>query len=409
MFLSLCILGRQPALGLAELESLFGADNVQPINQAALVATSPKDIPFHRLGGTIKLCKVLTELDTTDWKKLIAYIEKTIPEHLSYITEGKIKLGLSVYGMNINVHEINRSGLAIKKVVKREGRSIRIIPNTTPELNSAQVIHNNLTGPNGLELVFVKNGDKTILAQTTNIQDIEAYAARDQARPKRDAKVGMLPPKLAQIIVNLAGSHTLSTTGAPPTSEDNKKSRSVHPGSAYLVDPFCGTGVILQEALLMGYEVFGTDLEPRMIEYSQTNLEWLTKFHTVAGSFHLAQGDATTHHWEKMDLIACETYLGRPFSAMPDRNVLEEVMRDVDTIHRKFLKNVTKQTQPGFRMCLAVPAWNTPHGFKHLKMLDSLEELGYTRQSFVHVRNQDLVYHREGQIVGRELVVITRK
>jgi hypothetical protein len=42
-------------------------------------------------------------------------------------------------------------------------------------------------------------------------------------------------------------------------------------------------------------------------------------------------------------------------------------------------------------------------------VLDSLEDLGYTRRSFVHSGNDELIYHRVDQIVARELVVVTRK
>jgi tRNA G10 N-methylase Trm11 len=232
------------------------------------------------------------------------------------------------------------------------------------------------------------------MAQNIAEQDIEAYAARDQARPKRDARVGMLPPKLAQIIVNLA---------AGKLTADSKQ--------LTLLDPFCGTGVVLQEALLMGYSAYGTDLEPRMIEYSEINLKWLRSFYhqLSAVSCKLEVGDATNMTWQPFDFVAAETYLGRPFSALPAPNVLDKVIQDVDTIHKKFLKNVARQTKPGFRMCIAVPAWKASTGFKRLPTLDHLEELGYTRAVFKHVREQDLIYHRENQIVARELVVLQRK
>ncbi len=42
------------------------------------------------------------------------------------------------------------------------------------------------------------------------MQDVDEYAARDQARPKRDAYVGMLPPKLAQTLINNAYGNELS-------------------------------------------------------------------------------------------------------------------------------------------------------------------------------------------------------
>ena len=115
-----------------------------------------------------------------------------------------MKLGFSVYGLKVTPQQINASTLAIKKVIRSTGRSVRVVPNNELALNSAQVLHNQLTGALGWELIFVRDGDKTVLAQNIAEQDIEAYAARDQKRPKRDAKVGMLPPKLAQTIINLA-------------------------------------------------------------------------------------------------------------------------------------------------------------------------------------------------------------
>jgi 2-polyprenyl-3-methyl-5-hydroxy-6-metoxy-1,4-benzoquinol methylase len=100
------------------------------------------------------------------------------------------------------------------------------------------------------------------------VQDIEAYGARDQARPARDARVGMLPPKLAQTIINLAA-------GRPETRMDKHWDSADGLGRFMVLDPFCGTGVILQEALLMGYSVYGSDIEPRMAEYTKKNLQWL--------------------------------------------------------------------------------------------------------------------------------------
>ena len=388
---SLFILGRQPALGLAELESLFGADKITPVGDiAALVSVDPDTIPFDRLGGSIKLAAVLTSRNTTNWNELAEYVENTLPQKIHDLPEGKIKLGVSLYGIRTNVQQLNKSTLQIKKALKASGRSVRVVPNNELALNSAQVIHNQLLSPVGLELLFVANGTQTIIAQTIREQDIEAYAARDQKRPKRDARVGMLPPKLAQIIINLSVG-----LAAPGT---------------VLLDPFCGTGVILQEAGLMGYKPYGSDLESRMVDYTKENIEWIEKVSGQDFNARFETGDATELKWEpKPSAIAGETYLGRPFSSLPDRETLSGVMQDVNLIHKRFLQNVVRQTQSGFNLCIAIPAWKTPEGFKHLKLLDSLEELGYTRRSFVYANTEDLLYYREGQIVARELVVLIRK
>lgn len=266
---TVALLGRQPALGVAELERLYGADVLQPTAQpqAIILNMHHSGVAFDRLGGTVKLGKILTSVPGTKFAAALKYLCKNVPEHLHYIPEGKIRLGLSVYGLKVSVQELNRGGLELKKVIKNAGRSVRVVPNTTLDLSSAQTLHNQMTGPTGLEIMLIANGNEILLAQVTKVQDINAYTARDQARPKRDARVGMLPPKLAQIIINLSGVQTGQT----------------------VLDPFCGTGVLLQEALLMGLDAYGTDLEPRMIEYSQANIEWLREKHIGMRRFLLFQ------------------------------------------------------------------------------------------------------------------------
>lgn len=397
---SVFILGRQPALGMAELESLYGADALQPLgSQAVVVDVEPKDVPMSRLGGSMRLAKLLNYLPYTDWGKIEDYITDQLPLHTAYVPEGKIRIGISLYGLRVGLRQLNNSGLAFKKAIKSTGRSVRVVPNKELELNTAQVIHNQLTGPTGMELLLIRDGDRVALAQTVAVQDIDAYAARDQARPMRDARVGMLPPKLAQIIVNLA-------VGAV----EDLEAPVVGAGSTIL-DPFCGTGVVLQEALLMGYQAYGTDLEPRMIEYSRGNLDWLSETtHMQLPAQKLEVGDATSHHWKQpISAIACETYLGRPLNSIPTPEILNKIMTDCDTIHSKFLRNLARQIPSGTKLCIGVPAWKTKNGFKHLRTLDSLEELGYNRISFVHVDARDLIYHRENQVVARELVTLIRK
>ncbi len=393
---SLVILGRQPAISLAELESLFGSDAITPLSGgAALVDFDLQKYDTAQLGGTQKIAEHLDTLPYSDWKRIRSHLKTSLPSYLNSLPEGKVKLGLSTYGFDVKLQELNATGLELKKVMKREGKSARIIANKTHELNTAQVIHGGLLTDVGMELVIVRDGNKTYIGQTVHVQDIDAYAARDRGRPARDSFVGMLPPKLAQTIINLAiGNQELGNSTAPIS----------------ILDPFCGTGVILQESLLMGFSAIGSDLEPRMVEFSNTNLNWLENQAGKLPSWDVSNGDATSRTWNPMpDTIACETYLGRPLSSTPDSQTLQKIMNDCHMIHKKFLQNVARQTQKGFKMCIAVPAWRINNGFRHLKTLDSLEELGYTRMSFVHVKDADLIYHRADQIVARELVVLTRK
>lgn len=404
---SLIIHGRQPEIARAELESLYGSDVLLPVGNATLIDLDTSEIDFMRLGGMVKLCKVLTVLETTNWREVQAFLEKSVPEHAKNLPEGKLKLGLSVYGLNTKPSQLVATGLELKKLIKKSGRSVRVVPNKDNELNAAQVLHNQLTHMLGWELVFVKHGNKTILAQSIAVQDIDRYSARDYDRPFRDSKVGMLPPKLAQIIINLATSSAEAAQPAClPSGQPQKKDLKI-------IDPFCGTGVILQEATLMNFSAYGSDLDERMVDYSSKNLEWLkSQYPDWEINYEVDQADATNHQWQKalksQAVIACETYLGRPFSSPPSREILEKNMSDCDTIHRKFLKNLAFQTKPGFRLCIAVPAWRVKNQFLHLRVLDSIDKMGYNRVKFKFSSNQDLVYYRPDQIVARELVVLER-
>ena len=405
-------MGRQPAIGRAELESLYGADVLEPVGSVGVLCDMPSSaVAFDRLGGSIKLCNVLEIIPSTDWRQLQTAIIAAGTRLGAEISEGKIQLGISAFDLRISTRQLTAGGLELKKALRKAGRSVRLVQNQEVALNSAQVIHNHLTGERGIELVLIRHDNRTILARTAAEQDIAAYTERDRGRPKRDARVGMLPPKLAQIIVNLAAD------GTAPSPDFT------------ILDPFCGTGVVLQEALLMGFSAYGTDLEQRMVDYTIANVhDWfyMTNHPELRGNLTIAKGDATDHMWRdsryntekddtswwpaKINAIACETYLGQPYVALPDRAKLDTNIRTCNLILEKFLKNIGGQIATGTRLCLAVPAWQTkPDQFKHLPLLDHLSDLGYNRIDFKYTRDSELMYYRPDQIVARELLVITRK
>ena len=385
----ICILGRQPAFGLAELESRFGNDKVHPLgDEAASIDVTPDAVPFRLLGSVMKFARPLATFNSIDWPTITALTGEKLIELLPTLPEGKLKLGLSIYGTGTNLKTLQRTGLELKKAIRATGRSVRIVPNTALELNSAQVIHNRLTSDVGCELLFIREGRQTHLAQTLYVQDIDDYARRDFGRPKRDAFVGMLPPKLAQTMLNLA---------------------QVAPGDRVL-DPFCGTGVVLQEAALMFAEVYGTDVSERMVRFTRDNLNWLRDAYHISFGVHYETADATTATWQKpIDSVVCEVYLGQPMTTLPAPAKLEVIMKECNDITTAFLKNIHPQLTPGARCCIAVPAWFNGRTFLHLKVVDDLEKIGYNRISFKYVDNRELIYHRNDQVVARELLVITVK
>lgn len=120
---SLLVLGRQPALGLAELESLYGADKLSPVgSHSVIVDVDPCMLAFDRLGGSIKFCKILTTQDTTNWKQIEKFLVQVAPGHSENMPSGKMRLGLSLIGLDVSLKQVEATGLTIKKAVRKTGR-----------------------------------------------------------------------------------------------------------------------------------------------------------------------------------------------------------------------------------------------------------------------------------------------
>ncbi|MBQ3433117.1 hypothetical protein IJG22_02350 [Candidatus Saccharibacteria bacterium] len=441
----LAILGRQPEISIAELEAVSGAEwreipSSGRVARARLhgasaltLALQGSEIPsegifaplnINRFGGTLKLAVELEE------KPL---------EYLQGLPEGKITIGVSDYSGKASRKSALDEALKLKKILVRHGRSVRVVENKEAVLSTATSLHNGLSGKNERKVELIKLDDEWY--RVIGVQDIDAYAKRDQARPARDAKVGMLPPKLAQILINLCG--------------------QLEPGATVL-DPFCGTGVVLQEALLMGYRAYGTDISERMVEYTKRNLDWLAQSKSIhsrgaslapvdlsgrpsgvastrkasfpsarlllrsatglarypspcqapdpleLNTFWISQGDATSYQWEQpIDAVACEGYLGKPFSQIPSEVALKEQKQECGAIVRGFLKNLAGQIKSGTPVVIAVPAWLRPSGeYERLEIVDEIEDMGY---NVSNKTREGLLYHRDGQVVARDILILRKK
>lgn len=361
----LAVLGRQSQISLAELEALF--DDVRQIapELAEFEATTMPDI--NRLGGSLKLAMRLDGMPL---------------DHLRTVPEGKLTIGISDYSHHASTNSARTEALKLKNILVRHGRSVRVVESRAATLSTATSLHNGLSGKNLKKCEFIKRDRTWYLV--VGVQDIDAYARRDQARPARDAKVGMLPPKLAQILINLCG----------PL-----------PTGATILDPFCGTGVVLQEALLMGYCAYGTDLSDRMVEYTQRNLDWLQK-----STARLSQGDATSFQWQPpIDAVACEGYLGRPMSQPPAEIKLKSEMQECGAIVTGFLKNLAPQIGKNTPVTIAIPAWLRPDGtYSRLftpEMVDFITNLGYNVNN---KSREGLLYYRTGQVVARDIIILRK-
>ncbi len=384
----ICILGRQPELGIAELEAVVGSERVMPAGSEYAIIKEGAVAPAQdSLGGVIKIAEVIGTVPAYKWNRVSAAAFDKIMGAVEGKQSGglhKLTLGVSLYGMRVSPKEVWLLEFAIKRKLKAKGIQVRVVMGKDSVLNSAQVINNRLTGENGFEFVIASDHGRTYIAKTLSVQNVDSYSKRDYERPRRDAWIGMLPPKLAQIMLNLA---------------------RVTP-SYTVIDPFCGTGVVLMEAALRRCKVMGIDIRQEMLSAAKANLDWLAKEYGIGVNYKLVCADSTEYRWKNIERVVSELFLGPSLTKLPDGERMKKIISDCDYVAKKFLSNLHGQLNAGARCCIAVPVWKSPQGFVHLPVVGALAAMGYTRVAFTHVRKERFVYHRPGQVVGRELLVL---
>ena len=373
----IAILGRQPEFGLVELESRLSADNITPYGKST--ALLKDSIDLNELGGVIKIGRIIYKGPARDINEAPLPLDELVAE------SGKTTFGLSYYGLSATTAFVRKTGIAMKKRLKGSGSVRFVAPQTGINLSAAQVKFNGLLR-NGCELLVVTNKQQMVVAITEQVQDIDGYAARDHQRPTRSAKVGMLPPKLAQIMVN-------TTHGE------------------MVFDPFCGTGVVLQEARLLGRQVRGSDLSPDMVKATQENMEWLSKTTGVNAVIEVAESDARKVKLPSPEAsVVSEGYLGPNMSRPPRMTELEPIRAEMLGLYRDSLSNFAAQQASGAEVAITAPVWHTADGDQQmLAVVDLLSDLGYTLIQFAHVQSDALIYRRPSQTVGRQLLILRKQ
>jgi len=233
-----------------------------------------------------------------------------------------------------------------------------------------------------------------LVGRTLAVQAFKDLSKRDFGRPARDDASGMLPPKVAQIMINLA---------------------EIKNYDGIVLDPFCGSGTILQEAMLMGFnQVSGTDLSPKAIEDTKENIAWLKDKYSLSGvktNIFLKNAIKLSESFksESVEAIVCEPYLG------PQRgwNDLKIVKAEIEDLYSKALREFSKILKPHGRAVMIFPMFfgNKPVNPDYYKFeIKSSLPTEWRENSVLKITQRNtIVYGRAGQKVFREIVVLEKK
>jgi len=170
---------------------------------------------------------------------------------------------------------------------------------------------------NGIEIVVTKS-DKILLWQTLHYLELNNFRKRDFFRPYKRPEIS-IPPSLARTMINLAQPRIGSK----------------------LLDPFCGTGTILLEAIDEKLNVFGVDINPKNVSGSLLNIAWFNKksFHNVVCGDSLKLDRIFS--CEMFDCIVTEPPFGPPFKKPPKRQFVEKLRSELETFYQKALDSMS--------------------------------------------------------------------
>ena len=320
---------------------------------------------LDQLGGVIKIAKIEDESNQND------LLNKLFIQLSSHHKGSKLNFGLSIH--NWSERNLRILLIGLRKEFQKNKLSSRFANQNFKNISTAQ--HKGLS-KKGVEYLVLREGDIFYIAQVIAVQDIDFYSHRDYDKPFRDMQVGMLPPKLAQVMINLA---------------------EVDEG--VLWDPFCGGGVLLMEAMLMGYDVIGSDISEKTLEGAKENVDWIKKEYGISSNIELFVHDATKpYDGLKSDMIVTEGYLGPPQTEPLNTKEAENSVDHLGHLYLSFFENLKKMNYKN-PIVIILPFFKCQNGkIEDMRqVIKKIESLGFSQKI------TPIYYSRLDQFVGRQV------
>ena len=389
------MLGQSPDLAKEELKAVLSSknDQIELIGPDFVLANTNKESKdlINILGGTIKIARYnqsldkLSNLDVFLWYDIL---EKNLKP------DKKNNFGFSLYN-DSNDKSIQKIAFELKKLLKENKYKSRLVTSQDAILSSVVVSKNKLIGN---ELLIIKHQDKYILALTEAVQDFVRYGWRDMKRPHRDDKSGMLPPKVAQMMVNLA--EGLDQSGE---AGENKNKN--------LLDPFCGSGTVLQEAILLGYQnIYGSDINPRSVTETTENLNWLLENFKAKANLKILESDIKNID-KKLDANSINTIVTEPFmgdarliARLNKTSDINKIKDELQILYTLAFEKFKKILSPKAMIVFVFPVFNIAG-----QDIYTLDKKIISQLGFEYKLDKDIIYNRPGQKVKRQITVWQNK
>jgi tRNA G10 N-methylase Trm11 len=316
------------------------------------------------LGGILKIGRTAAEFATQIIGEAFLHKDKQAREEIKKditssgliaemlaLASGKTFFGVSVYCAEESLRPVSRGiqrfvGSSIKRELATHGKKSKFMgfsrSREYPQLSPVEVLKKNLV-ENKAEILFCIDKKQTLVSTTVAVHNPFEFQKRDVGKPNQ-RKIFAIPPRLARIMVNLAS----CTSGK------------------LLLDPFCGVGTILQEALLAKAKVVGVDVNPWCVKAAVENLEWLKREYALKeAEYTILHGDArrlTGKLKEEVDCIATEPDLGPALRHVPTTPYAMKIIAKLEPLYYSFIEEAYRILKKEGRLVLVTPYMRTRSG-----------------------------------------------
>jgi len=362
----LFILGRTPELAFVELKTFL--PDVTRITEG--VAMSANTVPINKLGGTIKIAEIIGNVRSLTPDTLAPYIDSQT-------------FGLSLSADNLKPSRTLLEG--IKTIMARRGRHVRFVESRKGSQLSSVVIQKQHVQ----EYMLIEQHDGYFVGKTIEVQPFEDWNRRDYGRPYADPKAGMLPPKVSRMVVNIADRHR--DIGKPLAQKT-------------LLDPFCGMGTILSEALVMGWNVVGSDQSEEVVAKARKNLQWLVQKQPDFGVTYRLHVTDAVHISDLLDKESIDAIVTEPFMGPPKITDVKNTIKGLEKLYIGCLRDWLGILKPQGVVMMALPLYELGGKTYFVKkVIDMCETLGYT------IVTGPIEYSRPRAIVKRVFYLFQKK
>jgi tRNA G10 N-methylase Trm11 len=315
---------------------------------------------IKRLGGCVKIGLIVGR----EFDKVDVYSGN----------KNKISYGISVYGKKKLLREFEdylKKWFKVNRIrAKRRKRDV------------LQLSPRDLK--NSIEFMIIDD----LIAKTIAISNPSEYKRRDRERPFNEY-LRSISIRLARILINL--------------SQVKEKEM--------LLDPFCGVGIILEEALFMGINVIGVDVDSGVCKGARRNLEYFKEVYGLKGKYVVYNYDSGRINnllkRKRVDGVATEPYLGPYFKRYPGEKEIIKTLEELESLYYRFFNALAKVLRKGGKVAFVLPVFKSGKRKFRIK-IDRIVDKTSFRVVQLHERIRFPVVYSKRGFINREIYVFEK-